>query len=140
MLETGVVTKITEKEASVQFMRKSGCGENCHSCTMECNANFVTVEVKNRLDAKVGDNVKVEMKNSTFNKMMFFAYGLPLLMLVIGSVIGYSVFKALGNANYELYTFIIGIVFFGISYIALSKFNKKVKENDEYGVIMKEIV
>ncbi|WP_461206508.1 SoxR reducing system RseC family protein [Clostridium sp. DL1XJH146] len=140
MLETGVVTKIVNKEASVQFIRKSGCGENCNSCKMECNANFVTVEVKNTLNAKVGDNVKVEMKNSSFNKMMFFAYGLPLIMLVIGSVIGYSVFKSLGNVNYELYAFIIGMAFFGVSYIILNKFNKKVKNNDEYGVIMKEIM
>jgi len=84
MVQTGYVTSIQGEYAVVSFKRQGGCGDSCASCKLACASAGVTTEIKNTLGAKIGDKVKVEMKQNAFNKMLLWVYVFPLIMLAIG--------------------------------------------------------
>lgn len=130
MKEVGVVSQLNGEKAYVSFKRKSGCGDSCGSCKSKCGAAFITTEIANPLNARIGDKVDVEIENKSFNKMMFFAYILPLIMMIIGMAVGIKIFKNLGYATYELFGFAVGMVCLGLSYYLLKKINDKMKNNN----------
>ena len=129
MKEIGVINKLVGDKAFVSFQRKSGCGDSCASCKSKCGATFINTEVFNGVNAKVGDKVNVEIENKSFNKMMFFAYILPLIMLILGTVGGNSIFENMGYKNHELFGFLIGVAFLGLSYYILKIINDKMKKD-----------
>jgi sigma-E factor negative regulatory protein RseC len=129
MKEMGIISSVDGDKVFVSFQRKSGCGDSCASCKSKCGANFITTEVFNNVNAKVGDKVNVEIENKSFNKMMFFAYILPLIMMIIGTVTGSSVFRKIGYENYELFGFFVGVVFLASSYYILKIINDKMNRD-----------
>lgn len=131
MKEVGVISGVNEGKAYVSFKRKSGCGDSCASCKSKCGAAFITTEIANPLNAKLGDKVDVEIENKSFNKMMFFAYILPLIMMIIGTAGGIAIFKNLGYKSYELFGFLIGMTCLGLSYYLLKKINDKMKKENQ---------
>ncbi|GAA0178542.1 SoxR reducing system RseC family protein [Clostridium sediminicola] len=131
MKEIGVVSQVNGEKAYVSFKRKSGCGDSCACCKTKCAAAFITTEIANPLNAKIGDKVDVEIENKSFNKMMFFAYMLPLILMMIGTAIGINVFRNLGYASYELFGFAIGMTFLALSYYLLKKINDKMRNDNE---------
>jgi sigma-E factor negative regulatory protein RseC len=140
MEEVGYVTSIRGEFAFVTFKRKSGCGDNCASCKAGCAANPVLTEIKNTMGAKVGDQVKVAIKQSAYNKMILWVYVFPLIMLAIGIIASTEVFQAAGLASYELYSFLVGILALAISYAVLSKVSKKTATDRDFNLEMTEIV
>ncbi|KYH28534.1 MULTISPECIES: SoxR reducing system RseC family protein [Clostridium] len=140
MVQTGYVTSIQGEYAVVSFKRQGGCGDSCASCKLACASAGVTTEIKNTLGAKIGDKVKVEMKQNAFNKMLLWVYVFPLIMLAIGIGVGMKVFATLGYGNVEILSFLLGIVALGISYWILSKISKKTAQKEEYSLRMTQIV
>lgn len=141
MTEIGYITDIHGEYASVAFKRKSGCGDNCATCKSSCSAKAgVSVEVKNTLNANVGDQVKVSIEGKLLNKMITLAYVFPLIMLFVGIGVGINIFKGMGNSNYELLSFLLGMVFLAVSYVALNLINKNKAKNKEYVLEMIDIM
>ena len=61
MIEIGKVFNIKSNGiATVRFDRKTAC-ENCNMCLKPREENYVELRLKNTLNAKVGDTVKVVM-------------------------------------------------------------------------------
>lgn len=139
MIETGYVTSIRGEYALVAFKRKSGCGDHCASCKSGCApAPGVTTEIKNTLGAKIGDQVRIEMQENAFNKMLLWVYAFPLLMLILGIAVGNKVFAA--SASVEVLSLLLGLAALGISYFVLSKVSKKTAKNEEYTLRMTQII
>src|SRR3712207_6950686 len=84
MTEVGYITSVNGKYASVNFKRKSGCGDNCATCKAACKASAITTDIENTVGGKVGDKVKVEMEQKTFDRMVFLVYIFPLIMMICG--------------------------------------------------------
>lgn len=141
MTEIGYITSIKGDYALVSFKRKSGCGHDCSSCGGGCaSAADVTTEVRNILGAQVGDRVRVEMKQGTYNKLLLWVYAFPLFMLVFSIVVGYTVFNSLGYSNSELLSLLLGLAALSISYFVLHKISKKSAKKSEFTLQMTEII
>lgn len=140
MVEVGYVTSIRGKYALVSFKGNGSCGDGCASCKTACSIPTVTTEVRNTLGAKVGDQVKVEKQQKTFNKILLLIYAIPLVMLAMGIGIGNIIFASLGYSNAEILSLILGIAALAISYIALQRGNKKTVQKQEYTLRMKEVI
>lgn len=140
MTEIGYITSIHGECASVVFQRKSGCGGNCGSCKGGCESTALTTEIENTLGANKGDRVKVSIEEKTFNKMVLLAYVFPLVMMAIGIGVGTVVFKGAGYANYEMLSFILGMMLLAVSYLILNVLNKKNGKNTEQILRMVEII
>lgn len=81
MLEKGRVVALKGEVAVVQFMRTSAC-KNCGAC-LKAGDSEMAVEVTNTLNAKVNDEVSVELPERNFFQAAFLMYGIPLAALLI---------------------------------------------------------
>lgn len=109
MRETGRVVGIDGGTASVLFRRSSACSR-CGACGMGSEQNDITVEVPNALDAKVGDEVEVHFTARNALASSAIGYIFPLLMLIAGVFVGYSV-PPFGSLSSDAMAGIFAVVF-----------------------------
>lgn len=140
MNEIGFVKGIEGDTAHVIFRRKSGCGDDCGSCAGGCSADLMTVDVKNILNASAGDMVEVSMEEKYFYKAMALVYGFPLLMLMVGVAVGNSLFAMAGIEGHELFGVMLGFLLMAISYLIISRIDKKISKNKNYNTSMIRII
>ncbi len=95
MVQTGYVTELTESGAKVRVDRESACGGNCVSCK-GCPTSAVIVECIAAEDVNVGDEVELIMRSGSFFKNAALGYGLLVVLMIMGAVIGYWAFKSEG--------------------------------------------
>lgn len=139
MLEEGYVKFVKDDSASIMFKRKSGCGDSCAHCKSGCSSLNSVVDIKNTLNAAVGDKVQVSLDTKSFFKMAIWTYGLPILMTILGIIIGYITFPKLGFKNYELLSSLLGLIFLTVSFLLLSSIDKKLSKNKKYSLYMVQI-
>jgi len=94
MNEYGTVVEIEDDTAKVKFLRTSAC-KNCRACGMLAGDTHIIIPVRNILNARIGDEVMIEITTGTALKASAFAYVFPLVMLVFGLTAGYFIGKAL---------------------------------------------
>ena len=82
MKETGMVIQATKEQATIQLIRQSACGGNCAGCGA-CPYQTTKVNVENKLGAKAGDRVELELKTKQVYQAAFLVYILPLLCFFI---------------------------------------------------------
>lgn len=95
----GKVCEIKENTAKIKIVRDSACGSNCQSCGgCEFKDHFILADIKNEFAfvPAVGDNVIIVIDNKTFYLYSVLGYGLFIILLVLGSVLGYIRFKTEG--------------------------------------------
>ena len=80
----GVVSKLDGDEAEVQIKRVSGCGGNCDHCGGSCESAFHGLRVKNTIDAKIGETVQIEFRESESMKASLIIYLIPLAGFLLG--------------------------------------------------------
>ncbi len=109
MEEIGVVERVNAKKntARVVFSRKSAC-DKCGMCLKSKDNMTVYVEIKNELDAKVGDNVAVVMGDNFVLRAALIVYIIPVILVGIAVAIGYS-FREL-----VLFAMIVGALIIGL--------------------------
>jgi len=116
MNQIGFVKEVKGDKASVMFKRLSECGDKCSTCSCHCEAPPLTLDMNNPVDAKAGDTVEVAMK------VTFFAYIIPLILMLLGIAIGYS------TTHNELTSALLGFAFLAISYVILRFINNNHKK------------
>lgn len=138
MIEKARVVEVKNNLAKLEIRRVSACGESCSSCKGGCAPTNTFVDAVNTIGAKVGEYVEVEMSTKTFLNAVAITYGLPLIMLVIGIFSGNALANNLGvQVNSDLAGVILGFVLMALSYIFISKQDKKYSSN---GMIKFEII
>ena len=83
MERLGEVTKVDGKWLEITFCRPSDC-DKCHACMGGPNTTTLRLEGK----ANVGDSVLVELPASTITAASLMAYGMPLIGLLAGMLLG----------------------------------------------------
>ena len=131
MDQIGYITSINGDIAEISIKRSSSCGDKCGSCKGGCSVQGMSVKTKNTLGAKVGDYVEIRTQTSIVLKSAFLVYVLPLIMLIMGVLIGVTIFEKLGYVNYESLGFILGLVFLGLSYVVLKSMDKRFKDKNK---------
>ncbi len=125
MREIGKVVAIENGIAKVQINRHTACGD-CGACQVGQDKLVMETFAKNTIAAKIGDQVEIETKTTNILKASLIIYTFPLIMFIIGSLLGYNF------ANYSIYHdwnnyigFGVGVVFTLLSYLIIRKNEKK---------------
>lgn len=74
--------------ATVAVTRGTACGSNCDNCEACVYQNQLHVKAINSVNAKRGQKVEIETKSTEIYKAEIVVYIIPLLLLIIGYVIG----------------------------------------------------
>ncbi|MBU5483110.1 SoxR reducing system RseC family protein [Clostridium sp. MSJ-11] len=134
MNQVGYVTSINGDKVNVIFKRMSGCGDNCSTCSGHCESPPLILDMDNMISAKPGDVVEVVMEDDTFFKLTFFAYALPLMLMLLGIAVGYFLTKS------ELVSAFSGLGFLAVSYGILRIVNNKHKKERKETVSIVRII
>ena len=138
MIEKGRVINVKDKTTRIEIKRVSACGESCASCKGGCETTNHYVDATNKIGAKPGDTVDIEMSTKTFLSAVAITYGIPLIMLFIGIASGGALFRSIGvNINPDLAGVLLGFGLMAISYIFINQIDKR---HSEKGSITFEIV
>jgi len=121
------IARIVSEEgnyAKIEIIRASACGEKCGSCSGGCSSTGIYVKALNEAGGKPGQMVKIELETSTVMKAAFLAYVLPLIMLVLGVLLGAYIHPRLDfNISSEALSLLFGVAFLIISYGILKVFD-----------------
>ena len=86
LCRTGKVLALKGELAVVRFVRSDACG-HCNAC-FHLGSNEADLEIQNTLDAQVGDVVAIELRGKSMVRASLLLYGVPLLGLLLGVLIG----------------------------------------------------
>ncbi len=133
--EIGIVKAIENKNAIIIADRSSMCG-NCPSKKV-CHPfggdeNKIEIKAVNKINAKIGDKVKISIKEGKFLKASIIVYGFPIIFLMFFSIIGKLLFKK------DIFSFLTGFSALIISFLIIKIFDKKFKTLPEVTEIIDE--
>lgn len=132
MKQTGIVFELNDDKAKIIVTRLAACGSSCESCSAHCGENKQEyINVKNDIGLKIGDRVEITTDSKAVLKYIALVYGLPLIFLISGVVIG-----MLLNLK-EMYSLLVGFVFMIVSFILIKTIDNKNGSN--HGIIIKKL-
>lgn len=132
MKQTGIVFELNDDKAKIIVTRLAACGSSCESCSAHCGENKQEyINVKNDIGLKIGDRVEITTDSKAVLKYIALVYGLPLIFLISGVVIG-----MLLNLK-EMYSLLAGFVFMIVSFIFIKTIDNKNGSN--HGIIIKKL-
>jgi sigma-E factor negative regulatory protein RseC len=141
MVEKAKVIEIKDDLAKLEIRRVSACGESCASCKGGCAPTNIYVNAVNRLEAKVGEYVEIEMSTKIFLNTVVITYGLPLIMLIIGTFAGSTLADSLRlTINNDLAGVLLGFALMALSLILIARQDKKYKKQGKIKFEMKKIL
>lgn len=127
----GVVSKLDGDEAEVQIKRVSGCGGNCDHCGGSCESAFHGLKVKNTIDAKIGETVQIEFRESESMKASLIIYLIPLAGFLLGLLGAFLMKMSEMNA---LLAAVVGLL---IGFFIIHLSDKRYKKNNILATIKK---
>lgn len=131
MKKKGIVVSAEGNNAHIRIQRESACGGICASCASSC-AKETVVTAFNKAGASVGDYVELEMESSRVIGAAVLVYVIPLLMLVLGYFIVYSV------SNSESWGICAGFILMAASYVIVAKIAKK--NTNKYSLRVEKVI
>ncbi len=132
MLESGTIVEVKQETATILFKRSSACAK-CGACGLTSNQTDMYLNIRNNLNAGVGDIVEVQTNTKSVLTASFIAYVIPLIFLIIGVGLGYYIdvtFKLIGNP--DALGAILGIVLVACSYLGIRYYEPKFKQNKTF--------
>jgi len=92
IVETGTVVELKSAQIALVRCQKNSACDHCpssNSChTEQASSSAMVVEVYNPLEAKIGDQVKVETSTRHFLQSSFVLYIIPVFGLLVGAFAG----------------------------------------------------
>jgi sigma-E factor negative regulatory protein RseC len=117
MAEKGLVIEQKGEKVVIRMTRKEACAK-CRACIAGLSEKDMILEARNLCDASVDDWVEVELTNDGFLFAVGIMYGIPLIALLAGVLIGNFVLApVLSFVNADVVSFFTGIIFTGLSYL-----------------------
>ncbi|MCF6246823.1 MAG: SoxR reducing system RseC family protein [Desulfobacula sp.] len=131
--EDGIVTTADTSTAWIKTTRSGAC-ESCSSQKSCGTANSKTemiVSVKNTLNVEQGDHVIIGLQTRPIMFLTFLLYVFPILMLIIGALIGDTISSTL-DTNTSLTSMFFGFIFFGLAFYYIRQKNHSLAKKDSY--------
>ena len=139
MEETGIVKSISGIIAIVSVEGKSACEQCKAGCKITDSG--AELEAVNRVNARIGQRVRVEMKPYSYLKGSVIAYGLPAVALIVGAVLGKELFSRIMPAqDPDLVSAIFGFGAFLLTFIIVKLWSMKIENTTEYTPVIEEIL
>ncbi len=133
MLEEGTITRTDDNYAWVRVGRSSMC-DHCGSksaCRTFGGGRIMEAEARNEAGGQVGDRVLLRIDNSSFLKITFLVYLVPVLALIAGALVGIELAPKY-SLNPEQSSLVFGISAFVLSFLIVHRFGKRVKKGQKY--------
>jgi sigma-E factor negative regulatory protein RseC len=140
--EEGIVMETAGEFAKVAILKKSACeacaaAGTCHP--QDGDQSYM--EASNPLGAAKGQRVKVVLAPQMYLKASLILYGIPMVSLVVGAIVAKNLaLRFSGEANSDLWAFVVGMAFMVISFFFLRAYNNKVEKTQEYKPVIVEIL
>jgi positive regulator of sigma E activity len=135
--EIGTVINLKGDTATVMLKG----GESCKGCGQAeiglckiANTNMI-LTVKNPIDAKIGDNVTIDIDRATKTKGYLLAFITPLSSLILGAIIGNVAGKYLEIPSFDV---IIGFMAFFIA--SFFSFRKLKSLDSSSSMVIKSVI
>lgn len=125
MEERGRVIEVHGGLARVEVTRHEAC-RHCKACDFG-RTDRVVVEATNRVGARPGDEVALELESSRVLGAAFIAYMVPLLFMVTGIYLGTVLARATGRAaSASLFGAVLGLGLLAASYGVVYGYGRRV--------------
>ncbi|MEW6676070.1 MAG: SoxR reducing system RseC family protein [Nitrospirota bacterium] len=140
MEEIGIVKSIEGVIAKVVVERKSIC-DQCTVGTCKVTEGGAEIDALNSVSAHVGQKVRVVLKPYTYLKGSMIVYGVPVLALIIGAILGKEIFsQQFDGIDSDIVSAIFGFGAFIISFIAIKLWSNKLEKKIEIKPVIEEIL
>jgi len=132
--EDGIVTHATPETAWIKTTRSAAC-ESCSSkdsCGVSHHpSEEMTVIVPNTLNVLKGDRVIVGIDSGPMLFLSFFLYVFPIILLIIGALIGDALAPVLEMNNSAL-SMGFGFLLFAVAFFIIRKKQAGMSKKDKY--------
>lgn len=127
LTEEGIVKESKNGIATIVISNS----DQCEECTAKLyckpgNSNERRLVVKDPFGVKTGDKVKVSIKGNKILSASFLLYGIPLVLLLGGLLIGMNIF----STNKEIFSTLFSIVLVSVYFSGLYIYSKRNKYRD----------
>jgi sigma-E factor negative regulatory protein RseC len=141
MEEIGIVISAQGFMAKV-LVQKRGVCESCPATgTCKPSNEGMEIEALNPINARVGQTVKIVMKPQVYLKGTILVYGLPVIALIGGAILGKNIGEMyLKNVNSDIVAAIMGFAGLIITFIIIKIWGKKAETKEEYKPVIEEIL
>ena len=139
MKKSGRIIEKNGDEVTIEFKRTSAC-ENCKVCKSFEDASYATIHIKTN-DSKfismdtdistacVGDTVDISISSKRFVGSVLILYGLPLVGLIIGALIGTFISNHFELGFEGLIAFGTAFLFMCVTFFFIRKITLKQEQN-----------
>jgi len=137
--DIGKVIRVSGDKASIEVERSSACAQ-CGLQEVEelVAGGKVVFEAFNMAKANVGDRVRVQVHSAAYMKASVFIYGVPVLLLIIGAILGVYLAGKL-NKSPDTMSALFGICGLIVGIIILFLFRKKGTKKEYIPVVVEVI-
>ena len=141
VMEEGVVLEVKKDKVLVQPQRS----DRCEGCSVEfCfpdSSGGLIIEAKDTLGVKVGQRVRMAIREQSLFWYSFLLYGMPLLGLVTGAALGHMIGKMLElNTGTDLLAVVLGLVLLSISFLGVRGYIRKMDREQAFRPVVVEIL
>lgn len=135
-----IVEILDEKTVKIKMQKHSACA-SCGKCATSTDKKDIIVEADNKIGAKIGDHVEVNMEAINVIKAASIAYGIPLVVLLGSTIISYSILaKIVSGLNIEIISGAIGVISTTITYLVIKSKDTKFRDSRTYIPIITKII
>lgn len=124
LIEEGIVKSSKDGMAEIIISNSAHC-EEC-SAKVYCKPNSGdnrTIVVHDTLGLKPGDFVLISVSGQKIFQTSFFLYGLPLIILILGLIMGFNIF----DSQKELFSTLLSIVLLAVYFFLIKTLLDKFK-------------
>uniref|UniRef100_A0A7V3E684 Positive regulator of sigma E activity n=1 Tax=Ignavibacterium album TaxID=591197 RepID=A0A7V3E684_9BACT len=124
LIEEGIVKSSKDGMAEIIISNSAHC-EEC-SAKVYCKPNSGdnrTIVVHDTLGLKPGDFVLISVSGQKIFQTSFFLYGLPLIILILGLIMGFNIF----DSQKELFSTLLAIVLLAVYFFLIKTLLDKFK-------------
>ncbi|MCK4410404.1 MAG: SoxR reducing system RseC family protein [Candidatus Eisenbacteria sp.] len=136
MTEIGRVVSVND-DAAVIAMSMSGACKKCGLCMASGDGKDILLLTRNEVDAAPGDIVEIEISPGRVLVAAFALYLLPVLMTILGFVVGSAVS---GGSEESALPIVLAITFLVVSFLAVWLFDLKVRKAERRHATVKRVL
>ena len=136
--EIGRVTKINHGNVCVEIEKRSACAE-CHAgCVCDLGKSVMLIDASDPIGVHENDTVQLSIPTDSALRASFVVYGIPLIALISGVLVGEYFGKILGIST--ILEILGGFGFLGISLIFVKIYDTMFRQNRKNQPVITKVI
>jgi len=124
IIEKGIVLSAADGHAEIALIQTGSC-EECSAkifCKPSEKKDTKIIEAEDPYGVQPGDEVQIEIAGTDILKASFMLYGMPLIIILLGIILGMSIFN--GTSLPELLSFLFSVGITALYFSVIFLINK----------------